>query len=297
MPEGPVTDAQHVVVLGGRAANLADRTVDWDPSNAAQVVSGAGAACIGIDPGPGLGISSAVSADSGVVAATETRVYFPEGVVDGLVDVHEMSVVGSHVWVPSTGTNEVVKYEGKTEVERLSIGEGYHHCNQVFQSASNELLALVHHVRGRQFHRRVKGRLLKSHGDGGFIGLRRQRQLELGLSAPHSARVVNGENWVLDSGRAQVVRFDPEWAELGRIQLSGWGRGAVQIDGTLWVGLSPLRRRYANASQIPPVSQPTVVGIDTATQEVVETIMIDGLDQINGLFVGDVEELRKTLGS
>ena len=45
------------------------------------------------------------------------------------------------------------------------------------------------------------------------------------------------------------------------------------------------------------ISQPTVVGIDTATQEVVETIMIDGLDQINGLFVGDVEELRKTLGS
>lgn len=246
-----------------------------------------------------LGASTGIPFNGGVALASQNTIHLHDAILTGLHDVHELSVDRDSLWIPNTGSNELLTVSMSGGVEHHDLGSGYHHCNQVFRCAAGALWALVHHIHGRQLLRRVAGRILKSQGDGGLLSLDHQDNLELRLAAPHSARVINGENWILDSGRAVVRRYSPEWTELGEIALGGWGRGAHVTPGEafMYVGLSPLRRRYQSVSQVPAIQRPEVHVIDVERQTVVEKLPVHGIDQINGLLFASVDAVRAATSS
>jgi uncharacterized protein (TIGR03032 family) len=63
-----------------------------------------------------------------------------------------------------------------------------------------------------------------------------------GLSMPHSPRVINGQLYVLEGGRGQVLRIDPvTGAKDVLATLPGFTHGLAEYGGVLFVGLSKLR--------------------------------------------------------
>lgn len=63
-----------------------------------------------------------------------------------------------------------------------------------------------------------------------------------GLSMPHSPRVIDGQLYVLEGGRGQVLRIDPDSGETTVIaKLPGFTHGLAAHGGVLFVGLSKLR--------------------------------------------------------
>lgn len=279
-----------IVVAGGPTRHLDDRTVDAGSLVPLQGLGPDGfCKVVGFDVGAGVGVSNLalVGSDIWWSDGSDVRVG-PEGLgveVADLADVHELTAVNGRLALANTGRDEVVFVDplARAETARERPGDGRLHLNQAFEGLDGRPFALVHHVHGRQLVNRVKGRLLKVQGDGGLIALDGHHPVPLRLTAPHSARLVGGEVWIADSGRARVVRYDEHWVEIGSFPTAGWGRGAVVADGFYWLGLSPLRPRYRGFVDGPAVDQPEVHVFDVRTQELVDRYSIDGIDQINGV--------------
>ncbi len=288
-----------LIVLGSLAQHEHDRVHTEDSLRPVQVLRTDHFEPLDVQwPSP-LGASTGIEFNGGVALSSQNTIHMADVVLTGLSDVHELTVDDASLWVPNTGNNELLKVSSNGDIEHRPVGAGYHHCNQVFRCVAGRRWVLVHHVHGRQLLRRVAGRVLKSQGDGGLLSLDRMENQELRLAAPHSARVVGDENWILDSGRAVVRRYAADWTELGQIPVGGWGRGAhVTPDQSyVYVGLSPLRRRYQSISQATAVETPEVHVIDVQTQTVVEKWPVDGIDQINGLLVSSVDAVRAAISS
>lgn len=63
-----------------------------------------------------------------------------------------------------------------------------------------------------------------------------------GLSMPHSPRVINGQLYVLEGGRGQLLRIDPSsGARTVVATLPGFTHGLAEYGGVLFIGLSKLR--------------------------------------------------------
>lgn len=281
-----------LVVTGGSAKHPEDRRVDPQRMRAVQALGSNGFdAVAGFSPGAAEGVSNLAVVGSDIWWSTGADLRIgPTGApvhVASLDDVHELTVTGACVLLANTGREEVVEVDTeRLEVtRRYRIAEGILHMNQVFDGLDGRRYALVHHVTGRQFRRRVAGRLLKVQGDGGVIDLERGTPIPLRLTAPHSARLVEGEVWIADSGRARVVRYDEDWKPVGSFPTTGWGRGAGVVDGTYWLGLSPLRPRYRGFVDGIAITRPEVHAIDIRTLAPVERFVMDGIDKINGLHV------------
>lgn len=288
-----------LIVLGSLAQHEHDRLHTEDSLRPVQVLRSGRFEPLEVQwPSP-LGASTGVPFNSGVALASQNTVHTVDRILTGLHDVHELSVDEDALWIPNTGSNELLRVSLNGDVEHRPIGNGYHHCNQVFRCVAGQRWVLVHHVHGRQFLRRVAGRVLKSQGDGGLLSLDGTENVELRLAAPHSARIVGDENWILDSGRAVVRRFSDTWHELGQIPLGGWGRGAHVTDdhAFMYVGLSPLRRRYQSVSKVAAVEMPEVHVIDVQQRAVVEKWSVDGIDQINGLLSASTEAVKAAMSS
>lgn len=65
-----------------------------------------------------------------------------------------------------------------------------------------------------------------------------------GLSMPHSPRMINGQLYVLEGGRGQVLRIDPASGARHIVAtLPGFTHGLAEYGGVLFVGLSKLREK------------------------------------------------------
>jgi len=290
--------SKELIVLGSLARVSTDRTCTHATLRPVQALGGDGFRPVIEDwPSP-LGASTATTINGKVAIASQDTVFFGRSVIRNLSDVHELSTDGTDVWIPNTGANEALCM-GKhpEETSRISFGPNYVHGNQIYRCVRGDQWILAHHVHGRQTLRRIKGHLLKSHGDGGLLSVDLKQRIDLKLAAPHSARRVNGENWIQDSGRARICRYAPNWDYLGDLSVGGWGRGAALTpDGQhLLVGLSPLRRRYKSEHVGPSVEGPEICVIDVETHSIVDRIPVHGIDQINGLLLADEAAVRAAI--
>ncbi|KLU24889.1 hypothetical protein EOS_17830 [Caballeronia mineralivorans PML1(12)] len=63
-----------------------------------------------------------------------------------------------------------------------------------------------------------------------------------GLSMPHSPRVINGQLYVLEGGRGQLLQIDPASGSKRVVaKLPGFTHGLAEYGGVLFIGLSKLR--------------------------------------------------------
>ena len=299
------------MVTGSLQAKVEDRTHDRSGIAPVSVLSKDGAAPVDYFRDKGdLGVSSFVFWDLDLVYVSTgsdlAAINLTTGIntnieVDGLVDVHEMTRVGDLLWLSNTGSDEVIAInpDDGHSVERVSLAPfrpnsdpadetvDRFHTNQVFAGPGDELYALVHHATGRQLLKRIKSRLLKSHGDGGVIDLTVRRSIELALTAPHSATRVGNGWWICDSGKAQLALFTADWEREGVIPTSGWGRGAtLTADGSvLFVGLSPIRTRYRSTASSPQVDRPAIEAIDTSRRVAVGLETVPDIEQVNNVYL------------
>ncbi len=61
---------------------------------------------------------------------------------------------------------------------------------------------------------------------------------------PHSPRVINGQLYVLEGGRGQLLKIDPvSGAKEVVVTLPGFTHGLAEYGGVLFIGLSKLRQK------------------------------------------------------
>jgi hypothetical protein len=304
-----------LVVTGSLSAKPQDRSLDRSAIRTVQVVDGDSVRMAPFfdDLGP-LGVSSFVFVRGSTAVLLSTgddllEVELATGAVTAhpigeLTDVHEMTLADGRVWLSNTGRDELVAVSlaDRAEIERISLApfrtgraDGAEeavdkfHVNQVFTDLDGELHCLVHHVGGRQFLKRVAAKVVKSQGDGGVLGMSDGVARGLGLSAPHSVRIVGGGYWVFDSGKATVGVFDREWRPDGTFPTSGWGRGAAVDAGhrTVYAGMSPIRRRYLPFATGRALTVPAVEALDTATRSSLGVLELQHIEQVNNVYLVD----------
>lgn len=231
--------------------------------------------------------------------------------VTGLLDVHEMTVIGETLWISNTASDEVVAFDLSRERVSRRIGLSVQgitpkitacstesqsgkpevvdrfHCNQIFEGIEGDLYALVHYAVGKQLVRRATQKLVKRQGNGGVINLTTGVVTPLSLKQPHSVRKVRGYYWVLNSGRSAVNVYSRDWVLQETFSSRGWCRGGdvSQRLGLFYVGISEVRKRYLDlvpASQLAPnMLQPISVETGMPAGE----MRLFGLEQVNDVYV------------
>lgn len=316
------TDMFGLVVLGSLNFKVSDRYLTRSQVRPLQLLSGGRAVPIGFFDGWGrIGLSSLawhadapfiwfLSTGDDLVCLDVRKGDVRPLSVPGLQDVHEMTVIGDDLWIANTGRDEVVAFSLKTETVRERRGLALFrardadyqgtdqgdvefvdrfHCNQVFEGMEGDRYVLVHHVSGIQLMRRLADKLLKEHGNGGVINLTRGHAIRLNLRAPHSVRVVGDHYWVADSGRNKIVAYDRKWHIVESYPLPGWGRGAAvgATNGTIWVGISEVRKRYLNVLESRASNANMVVGLDVLTGAPRTQTMLRDVEQVNNVYLID----------
>lgn len=307
----PLSADQALVVTGSLQAKVEDRSHQRNEIAPVSIVTTSGVAPVNFFQDKGeLGVSSFVFWDAETVYYSTGldlfRLQLSTGVqesieVANLIDVHEMTRVGDLLWLSNTGSDELIAVHPTdgNRVERTPLAPfrpnhnpsdqsiDRFHTNQVFEGPDNSLFALVHHASGRQLLKRIRSRLLKSHGDGGVIDLVNRESIELALTAPHSATRVGDGWWICDSGKAELGVFSHSWDRVATIPTSGWGRGAsLSADGTvLFVGLSPIRTRYRSTISTPQVTEAAVEAFDVASRSALAVETIPNIEQVNNVYL------------
>ena len=105
------------------------------------------------------------------------------------------------------------------------------------------------------------------------------------LSMPHSPRVIDGQLYVLEGGRGQVLRIDPDTGERTVLAtLPGFTHGLAAYRGILFVGLSKLRDK--RGPQGLPIEEEGelvagVAALDAATGEVLGILhFYNGVEEV-----------------
>lgn len=216
--------------------------------------------------------------------------------IEGLRQVHEISVIDEMLWLANTGSNELVCYDPKAGavVERLCLprkdggdpGEiiNTYHCNQAFAGDGGELLALVHHVDGRQHMMGMASKVmtkLKKQGNGGVINARTGEVLISNLSGPHSVRKLRDGSWlVCDSCRSLIANYDPEWKLIRTADSKGWSRGVAVGERYIYVGVSATRRRYLSLMPSTAKVPNMVLVYDPQTWRLAHEIVMHDIEQV-----------------
>jgi hypothetical protein len=314
----PLDAAEALVVVGSQAAHRADRSLGRSGIRPVQVLIDDR-----VEPVPALdrgelGMSSLAFRGDGTAygssGADLFRVDLDDGRVadldvDGLKDVHEMTEIDGTLWLANTGCDEAVAFDLATEtvVRRVAlglppgepvaaapdIGDGESgtvdrfHANQIVRALDGRLYILAHHANGKQIVKLVAKRLIKMQGNGGLVDLESRAAVPLSLNGPHSVQVIApDEQWICDS-RAGVLRvYDREWREQGQIACAGWGRGVSvsEITGTMYVGISAIRKRYLHAIPSSQHSENMVQAFDTARRAVVGEARVPHVESVNNVY-------------
>ncbi|WP_233839100.1 TIGR03032 family protein [Paraburkholderia sp. ZP32-5] len=123
--------------------------------------------------------------------------------------------------------------------------------------------------------------------DGGIVmEVPSGRVIARGLSMPHSPRVINGQLYVLEGGRGQVLTIDPVTGATRVVAtLPGFTHGLAEYGGVLFVGLSKLRdKRGPQGLPIEAQSADLVAGVaalDAASGEVLGILhFYNGVEEV-----------------
>lgn len=222
-------------------------------------------------------------------------------------DVHQLTVIDDRVVVANTRHDEIVVASTSGRLlQRRSLASFRHrrsraihhdrplgglfpradtghddhfHVNEAFTGHDDHLCVLVHYIDGFRPTRSL-ARLLLGHGAGGVIDLDDGGVHPLALHAPHSARWTGSNYVVLNSGRHELVVYQPNWVPFVRLPVDGWGRG-LDVDvqrERMFLATSAIRSRYI--TELAQGSGNAVVAIDTRLWKLVGERPVSGVEQI-----------------
>ena len=312
--ELPLDSSNALVITGSMSSNPEDRSLSRDQIWPVQVVIDGAAYVVPFFRAVGdLGVSSIAfvnpsnpSAPVFFSAGSDlwqldcmSRLLLDCGIQD-LVDVHEISHEQDRILIANTGADEVLSYCPRGGgVARIALAPfrgrvnslseagrraaDRFHVNQAFRGLDGHLWALVHHFEGWQLLRRVMGSVVKTQGDGGVLNLEEKIAINLNLAAPHSARIVNGEYWLMNSACNEIVVYSRAWQKLRTIPTIGWGRGLAISGDIAYAGLSPVRKRYRLPSDR-SVLQPILQAVRLSTGEPLAQAPILNVEQVNNVY-------------
>lgn len=252
-----------------------------------------------------LGLSSLASANGKILLSTGNELYLLRGnkfifekiEIPNIKDIHEMTVINDQVWIANTGYDQVICFDihSEKEIERISLktnnmetNEEVYHCNQCLSDGNGNILAVVHHVNGRQLRITLADRIsdkLKNQGNGGVVNVRTREILTNDLKGPHSARrLPDGSFIVCDSGRFRMVHYSKEWKYIRTIDTEGWARGVALGSEYLFVGVSETRKRYLNILPQKNKVPNMILVYDIESLDFVDRILIKNVEQINNIY-------------
>ncbi|HEX4491508.1 MAG TPA: hypothetical protein VH914_09915 [Acidimicrobiia bacterium] len=325
----PIDPAEALVVVGALATKPADRNIERHEVHPVQVLTADGFQPVrALDRGE-FGMSSLViRPDADVVYGSSGNDFFRLDLATGTVtdfdvelkDSHEITEVDGTLWIANTGRDEAVAFDLATEgfTQRVPVRSARRpqasaarpggddgaetvdkfHANQIVRTLDGKMSVLVHHVDGKQTVKYVAQRLVKMQGNGGVIELETGRGTPLSLSGPHSIQIVSDdEQWICDS-RAGVLRvYDRAWRERAQIPCAGWGRGVAvsRGSGTVFVGISAIRKRYLQVIPTSQHSQNMVQAFDVARRALVGETLVPNLETINNVYVVSLATAERLL--
>lgn len=313
-----------IVILGSLNAKEEDRNLCKEDLRSVQLISRDGNCQVNFFNDFGsLGISSlawSTDDEAKLIFTTGSNLYclnletqsVSELAIPDLRDIHEIVYVKSNLYIANTGYDEIICYspEKHEVISRISLSKfraltsnnninnieenkkDTFHCNQFFKGLEGDDYALVHNVSGKQGLRRIADKIIKMQGNGGVINLTKNEPIVLDLKGPHTARILNEEIWICDSGNSMIKIYNNLWKKTEEIRTRGWGRGAVfdLESDTYFVGISALRKRYL--SQIISQIDGNVNLSKNYVQEIsiskrVETHLheIESIEQINNVYL------------
>ncbi len=257
-----------------------------------------------------LGLSSLAHVGDSIYITTDSELFkfpiyssqFIEIPIPGLKDIHEMTVIDGKLWLANTGMNELICYDPQTkdvserlhlpEVEKCGDSEDIvdtYHCNQCFEDNKGELLALVHHVDGKQHMVSTASKVvnkLKKQGNGGVINTRTGEVMLKGLKGPHSARVLPDETYVIcDSGFLEICHYDSNWNLINKVSTKGWSRGVDIGKEHIYVGVSETRKRYLNLFSGTAGVPNCILVYKIETFRLVHEIVLKAIEQVNNVYI------------
>ena len=257
-----------------------------------------------------LGLSSMAHIGDSIFITTGSKLFdFPlngspssEVPITDIKDVHELTVTDGMLWLANTGMNELTCYdpENREVIERLKLPgvdiEGNsedtldtYHCNQCFTDEKGDLLAVVHHVDGKQHMVSITSRVinkLKKQGNGGIINSRTGEVIVSGMKGPHSARVLPDGTYVIcDSGLFELCHFDKDWNLIRKTSTKGWSRGVDIGNEYIYVGVSETRKRYLDHFSGTAGAPNCILVFDIETFELVHEIVLKDIEQVNNLYI------------
>jgi len=309
-----VDNAHTMVVTTSLCANPADRKLERVDVAPVQVLDSDGFSPIEWLRDMGvLGMSAlAVVDDERLLIVDGDIIYVAHtcGRIDTLPgsysDLHEVDVYDDEILAANTGNDEVIIFDRDTLVERHRVrpsaasaasdeGVDRFHLNQGLRLPDGTLVALVHHVDGRQLVQRMKAKVLKSHGNGGVVGLDGAPNVELNLAAPHNIRVLSDGFMVLDSQRSLGRRYDRNWQQQLEFETAGWGRGCVvdEANDLVFIGSSPPRLRYRKQLQSRYTDRSIVEARRISDGSLVASAYVPNCEQINNLYLFDADVYRR----
>lgn len=226
--------------------------------------------------------------------------------IPNLTDIHEISMIGDHIWISNTKHDEIVSYDvraGKIG-QRINLsdfksnapedGEGDEgvevvdkfHCNLIFEGYDKDLYILVHHTSGRQLMKRIAQKFIKSQGNGGVVDITAKKRYPLNFKAPHSVRKINNQYWVFDSGHFELKIFDKSWNFLRTMDTKGFGRGGdLDTDRNVYYGgVSETRKRYLGLFPGGEAVPNMVQVFSVPDYKLIGSIKIPSIEQINNVY-------------
>ncbi len=230
--------------------------------------------------------------------------------------VHELSMIGNLLWITNTYYDEIISYDiqGRKVVSRIKLVANKKnveympedvsddsniqridkfHCNQVFETFEGATYVLVHHVTGKQLIKRIAQKIIKGHGNGGVLDIHSDKRIELKLKAPHTVRKINGQYWLLDSGRSFLNIYSRSWELIHKVKTDGWGRGADFSVATknYFCGISAIRTRYLHSG----ATTVNKVEIFDLNFRRTHGFSVPDIEQLNNLYIVKNDVVEKML--
>lgn len=148
-------------------------------------------------------------------------------------DLHDLHSDGGELLIASSGDDRVWRANGAQTAlwEASGLDRDEHHVNGLTSEDGRVLVSTFGAKRDRPWSQVTEGRVLDLDG----------RTVLEGLHHPHSPRLRDGQLWVCDSGRGELVLM--EEGRQARVSIGGYTRGLWIDENLVVVGVSAARSR------------------------------------------------------